>query len=143
MKKTAENSEEFLSNIKEWQKLEEKTIAYAEELLSRTNNPLIKITMQMIRDDSEKHKAIQQMIIDNLTKEALRLTPEDIVPLSDALNKHCEAEAKSIEFAKSALKNSSHFVTKYMLSYLLADEEKHHALLSKLDEVKKAAVFVT
>lgn len=143
MKKAAENSEEFLGTMKEWQGLEDKTIAFSEELLGRTNNPLIKITMQMIRDDSEKHKAVQQMIIDNLTKESLCLTPEDIIPLSDALSKHCEAEAKSIEFARSALKNSSHFVTKYMLSYLLADEEKHHALLSKLDEVKKAAVFVT
>ncbi len=143
MKKSAETSENFLKIIREWQDLEEKTIAYSEEMMSKTDNPLIKTTMQMIMDDSEKHKAMQQMIIDNLTKEALRLTPEDLIPLSDGLSKHIEAEAKSIELAKSALKNSKLFVTQYMLSYILADEEKHHNLLSKLDEVKKATVFVT
>jgi rubrerythrin len=143
MHKSAEKSEEFLNMIKEWQGLEEKTIAFSEDLMSRADNPLIKTTMQMIKDDSEKHKVMLQMIIDNLTKEALRLTPDDLIPLSDALSEHLEAEAKSVELAKSALKSSKLFVSQYILSYILADEEKHHALLSKLDEVKKATVFVT
>ncbi len=143
MNKSTEKSEDFLNLIKEWQNLEEKTIAHAEEMISKTNNSLIKTTMQMIKDDSEKHKAMQQMIIDNLTKESLRLTPDDLIPLSDILNKHLEAEAKSVDIAETALKNSKLFVTRYILSYLLADEAKHHALLTKLDEVKKATVFVT
>ena len=86
---------------------------------------------------------MQQMIIDNLTKEALRLTPEDLAPLSDMLNKHTATEAKSIEIADNALQKSGLFVTRYILSYLLADERKHHMLLEKLNEVKKATVFVT
>ncbi len=143
MVKSAETSEGFLNIIRDWQRLEETTIAYSDELMSKTSNPLIRTTMQMIKDDSEKHKAMQQMIIDNLTKEALRLTPDDLALLSEALDRHLEAEAKSVELARSALKDSKLFVTQYILSYLLADEEKHHALLSRLGEAKKATVFVT
>lgn len=40
MKRPVEESEEFLNLIREWQALEDKTIASAEELLNKTNNPL-------------------------------------------------------------------------------------------------------
>lgn len=144
MKKSIEKSEDFLKLIKEWQALEDKTIASSDELMSNTDNPLIKTTMQMIKNDSEKHKSMLQMIIDNLTKEALQLKPDDIAPLSEMLTRHMEIEAKSIDMANEALSMSKKsFVTQYFLSYLVADEMKHHALLNKLDEVKKATVFVT
>jgi rubrerythrin len=39
--------------------------------------------------------------------------------------------------------NSELFATRYVLSYLIADEQKHHNLLSKLNELKRATVFVT
>ncbi len=143
MKKSAERSEDFLKLIKEWQDLEDKTIASADKMLSKTDNLLIRTTMEMIKNDSKKHKVMQQMIIDNLTKEALHLTPEELAPLSEMLTDHLEAEAKSLEIANTALKKSGLFVTRYILSYLIADEAKHHNLLTKLDEVKKATVFVT
>lgn len=143
MRKSAEQSEEFLKLMKDWQKLEEKTIASADKMMNKSDNPLIKTTMSLIKNDSEKHKAILQMIIDNLTKEPLRLTPEELAPLSDILSRHMETEAKSIELANRALEKSRLFVTHYFLSYILSDEQKHHALLTRLDEVKKATVFVT
>lgn len=143
MKKAAENTEEFLTLMKEWQVLEDQTIASADELLKKTNNPLITMTMEMIRNDSEKHKAMQQMIIDNLTKEAVHLTPDELAPLSDMLNKHMEAEAKALSLADAALEKSELFITRYILSYLIADEAKHHSLINKLNELKRATVFVT
>lgn len=143
MHKSAEKSKEFLNVIEQWRNLEDRTITSANGLLSKTANPLIKTTMEMIKNDSQKHKAILQMIIDNLTKESLRLTPEDLGPLSDMLSRHMQTEAESIELANKALKMSGLFVTRYFLSYILADEQKHHSLLRSLDEVKKAAVFVT
>lgn len=142
-KKPVEESEEFLNLIREWQALEDKTIASAEELIKNTNNPLVKMTMEMIRHDSEKHKVMQQMIIDSITKEAIHLSPEELAPLSDMLNKHMEAEAKSLSLADAALEKSELFVTRYILSYLIADETKHHSLINKLNELKRATIFVT
>ena len=141
--KPVELSGRFLEIIKEWQRLEDETIRFAEELMKKTNNHLINMTMEMIKNDSQKHKVMQQMLIDSVTKQALVLSPDDLNKLGGALNKHMEAEARSIELADEALKNSELFATKYVLSYLIADEQKHHNLLSKLEDLKKATVFVT
>ncbi len=142
-KKPVELSSQFLKTMREWQKLENATIKFSLDMLRRTKNPLIRMTMEMIKNDSQKHKAMQQMLIDSLTKEALHINPDELAVLSDGLNKHIAAEAKSLELADEALKNSELFITRYILSLLIADETKHHNMLGKLNELKRATVFVT
>ena len=142
-KKPVEQSAAFLKIIRDWQKLEDETIRHADTLMKKSKNRLVKMTMEMIRHDSQKHKAMQQMLIDSITKEAFVLTPDDLAAMSDGLNKHLAAEAKSLELADAALNSSEVFVTRYILSYLIADEQKHHNLLGKLNELKRATVFVT
>lgn len=141
--KAAESSGKLLHIIREWQRLEDATIKFSEDLMKKTNNKLIKMTMEMIKHDSQKHKVMQQMLIDSLTKEPFILSPDDLATLSEGLNKHLAAEAKSLELADEALKNSELFVTRYILSYLIADEQKHHKLLGSLNELKRATIFVT
>lgn len=142
-KKPAELSKEFLYVMREWQRLEDGTIKYADELMKKTTNKLVRMTMEMIKHDSQKHKVMQQMLIDSVTKEPFSLSPDDLAMLGSSLNKHMTAEAKSLELAEEALNNSELFVTRYILSYLIADEQKHHNLLSRLDDLKRATVFVT
>ena len=142
-KKPADVSKNLVKILREWQKLEEETIKHSEQTMKKSKNRLVKMTMEMIKNDSQKHKAMQQTLIDSLTKEPLVLAPEDLASLSDGLNKHLAAEAKTLELADQALQNSELFVTRYILSYLIADEQKHHALLAKLNELKRATVFVT
>lgn len=143
MKKPAGSSNDLISILSEWQKLEDKTIKSADETMGKTKNSLVKMTMEMIKNDSQKHKVMQQMLIDNLTKEAIHLNSDDLAPLSAMLNKHMEEEARSLALADAALEKSHDFITRYILSYLIADETKHHALLNKLNELKRATVFVT
>ncbi len=138
-----ESSEKLVKLLRDWQKVEQESIEHAEEAIGKTTNKILRMTMEMIKSDSEKHKLMQQMLIDSLTKEALTLTPEELGKISDGLDRHLAAEARTLELANEALKSSDLFVTRYILSYLIADENKHHALLSKLDELKKATVFVT
>lgn len=142
-KKGPEQSEEFIQLLKDWQKLEDETIKYSDISLKKSKNKLIQMTMEMIKNDSQKHKAMQQMLIDSLTKEPFVLAPDDLADISEHLNKHLEYEAKSLEMADEALMKSELFITRYVLSYLIADEQKHHNLLAKLNELKRAAVFVT
>jgi hypothetical protein len=141
--KPADVSKNLVKILKEWQKLEVETIKHAEQSIKKSKNKLVKMTMEMIKNDSQKHKVMQQTLIDSLTKKPLLLTPDDLASLSDGLNKHLAAEAKTLELADQALQNSELFVTRYILSYLIADEQKHHALLAKLNELKRATVFVT
>jgi rubrerythrin len=142
-KKPVEQSASFLKTIRDWQKLENDTIRYADTLMKKSKNRLIKMTMEMIKHDSQKHKVMQQMLIDSLTTQPFVLTPEELGAISEGLNKHLAAEAKSLELADEALNNCELFVTRYILSYLIADEQKHHSLLGKLNELKRATVFVT
>lgn len=140
MKKPIEKSDEFINLMKKWQALEDKTIASAEELMKKTNNSFVKMAMEMIKHDSEKHKAIQQMIIDSITKEAIHISPDELDALSDMLNAHMEAESESLCLAEDAYKNCELFTTRFLLSYLIADEAKHHGLLSQFNDLKRASI---
>ena len=140
---SAENTDVLIAALEDWMELEDETIKHAEATLKKTKNKLVKMTMEMIKNDSQKHKAMQKLLVDSLAKEALILTPDDLVDLSDGLNKHLAAEAKTLEIADAALNKSRLFVTRYILSYLIADEQKHHALLAKLNELKRATMFVS
>jgi len=137
------SSARFLNTIKEWQKLEDETIEFSSSMMKKTKNPIIRMTMEMIKNDSQKHKAMQQLLIDSITKEAVHLNPDELAMLSDDLNKHMAAEAESLRLADEALRNSDSFITRYILSYLIADETKHHNMLSRLNDLKRATVFVT
>ena len=143
MKKPMENFEEFLKIIKQWIALEDMTIASADELISKANNPFVKMRMEMIKHDSGKHKEMLQWIINALTKEAVHLTPEEMLPLSALLHKHLEVEAKSIELANNALKKIEIPIVGYILSALIDDEAKHHSQILMLnDEIKNATLSV-
>ncbi len=129
---------ELVKILKEWQTLEDQTIRLSEELMGKSRNAFIRVTTEMIKKDSEKHKAMLQFVLDHLTKESVRLTPEDLMPLSEILDKHLQAEAKSMGLANRAITKNKDVFTGYILSYLLADEAKHHEMLSRIDHMKGA-----
>jgi len=138
-----EKSNNFVKIMKDWQRLEDETIKFADNMMRSNKNPLIKMVMEMIKNDSMKHKAMQQMLIDSVTKEAIHLSPEELSSISESLNRHLQAEAKSLELADAALRQSELFVTRFILSMLIADETKHHKILGNLNELKRATILVT
>ncbi len=128
--------EELAKVLKEWYSLEDQTIKLAEDLMKKSDNSFVKVIMEMIKRDSEKHKIMQQFAIDHLTKEAFHLTPQELIPLGEVLEKHIQAEAKSMGLANSAITMSRDYFTNFIVSYLMADEIKHHEMLTKLDHIK-------
>lgn len=73
-KKTfAENTNKLITALEDWMELEDETIKQADATLRKTKNKLVKMTMEMIKNDSQKHKTMQKLLIDSLTKEALLL----------------------------------------------------------------------
>jgi len=127
---------ELAKVLKEWYDLEDQTIKLAEDLLKKSDNSFVKVIMEMIKRDSEKHKIMQQFAIDHLTKEAFHLTPQELIPLGEVLDKHVQAEAKSMGLATNAITMSRDYFTNFIVSYLMADEIKHHEMLTKLDHIK-------
>ncbi len=139
-KQSVEESKECLDSIRKWQGLEDQAMAGARRLLAGTKNPLVRMTMELILHDSEKHKLVQQMILDYATKESLHISPDELDSLSEVLNKHVEAESDSLCIAEAVMKESELFITRFLLSYLIADEAKHHALVKQLDDLKRATI---
>jgi hypothetical protein len=124
--------------LREWLTLEDQTINLSNESMKKSDNAFVKVTTEMIRRDSEKHKAMLQFLLDHLTKAAASLTPQDLMPLSDIMDKHIQAEAKSMALANSALTKNKDVFAGYILSYLMGDEIKHHEMLTRLDHMKGA-----
>ena len=61
--------------LREWQTLEDQTINLSNELMKKSDNAFVKVTTEMIRRDSEKHKAMLQFLLDHLTKASCKLNP--------------------------------------------------------------------
>ncbi len=132
----AKETEEMVKIFKEWLSLEDETIKIANDLHSKSDNPFIKVNMEMIRRDSEKHKAMLQYAIDAMTKEAGHLAPQDLIPLGEVLDKHLKAEARSMGLANTALTKNKDMFVGFIVNYLLADEVKHHEMLTRLEQMK-------
>jgi hypothetical protein len=140
MKRPIENTGEFFDLLTDWQILEDKTIASAEDVLNKTHNPIVRMTMELIKHDSEKHKIILQMIRDTIIKEAVSLSPDELAAVSGMLNSHLETEARSLALADEAYKRSELFSTRFLLSILIADEAKHHGMVNQLNALKRASI---
>jgi len=130
--------EKLLHLIEDWYKLEDQTIGLAEDLKKKSDNPFVKVIAEIIKHDSQKHKIMQQFVIDALTKEAIHLTPQELIPLADVLEKHIQAEAKSMGMAHACSTESRNYFVDFIVSALTDDEVKHHNMLKTLDHIKSA-----
>jgi len=135
--KTAENEAELKDTLRRWQEIEVESVEQTSAIMAKTHNPLIKLVMEIIRQDSAMHKRVQQVILDSMEKQAFSLTPEELGDVWDLVEKHIAAEKETIELAEKARKNSRMFVHRYLLSYLTEDEQKHDHLLDRLEDIKR------
>lgn len=132
-----ELDERLVAIMKKWQKLEDDTIKMTGDIIGKTENKLIKQVMEIIRQDSAQHRRVQQFIVDTMTKEAVKLQPEELADIWDLVEKHIEMEEETVRLAEEAKRDTRLLVQKYFINYLLTDERKHVELLDRLNEIKK------
>ena len=137
---TKEIQENIVSNMHRWQKIENASVASTGKVIEKTENPVVRLVMEIIQRDSQMHYRIQEMIADSLETKAITLTPEELADVWDMIEKHIELEKKTVQFAEealSALKGKKMVVQEYLLDYLLIDENKHNKILANLETIKK------
>ncbi|MBC8491154.1 MAG: hypothetical protein H8D42_01180 [Candidatus Marinimicrobia bacterium] len=137
---TKEIQEKISANMKNWQNIEDASIASTGEFFTKTKNPVVRIIMEIIQRDSMMHHRIQEMIADSLEKKAITINPDELSEIWGLIEKHIELEKKTVKMAEeslSALKGKKMVVQEYLLNYLLTDENKHNQLLSELESIKK------
>ena len=128
---------ETVETLRTWQNLERQALETTSSVMEKTDNPVIRQFMEIIRSDSLQHHRVQQFIINSFTKEAIKLSPDEMAEVWGEIEAHDKVEKKTIEIARR-LKDECKFpVQRALLDYLITDEEKHDKLLQHLEEVKK------
>ena len=136
MAKQKELNEHLVATLKKWQKIEDQSVKSTTEIMQKTENTIVKHIMEIIRQDSAMHKRIQQLIIDSFEKQAIILNPEELSNVWTMVEKHIELEKETIRLAEESRKNSNNFVIRYLLGYLMIDEQKHNEILAQMEDIK-------
>jgi len=135
-----ELQQEIAGNMKRWQKIEDASIASTGRIIEKTDNPIIRLAMEIIQRDSQMHYIVQGWIADSLEKKAVALTPDELDAVWEMVEHHISLERRMIEIVEqtvASLKGKRMVVQEYLLAYLLEDETKHNNLLAKLETIKK------
>ncbi|MBD3257038.1 hypothetical protein GF377_01300 [candidate division GN15 bacterium] len=137
---TKEVQQAIVDNMKRWQKIENASVASTGKLMEKTDNPVIRIVMEIIQRDSQMHYRVQEMIADSLESKTMNLNPDELAEIWTMVEQHIELEKKTVQLAEealAALKGKKMVVQEYLLHYLLEDEEKHNHVLESLEVIKK------
>lgn len=137
---TKEIQKGIIDNMRRWQKVENASVASTGSVIAKTDNPIVRMVMEIIQRDSQMHYRVQELIADSLESKTISLTPDELAEVWDMIEKHIKLEEKTIELAneaKKALKGKKMVVQEYLIDYLLIDEQKHNDILATLETIKK------
>jgi len=111
--------------LRKWQGIERDAIETTAEIMEKTDNLLIRQVMEI------------QFLIDAMTRNPIRLSPEELAEVWGEIEAHDELERETIGLAEQLRDEVKDPVVKILLNYLLVDEQKHDTLLGELTEFKK------
>lgn len=137
---TKELQQEIVSNMRKWQKIENQSVASTGRIMESTQNPIVRLVMELIQRDSHFHYRVQDFIADSLETKTVTLTPDELGEVWEMVQNHIELEKKTVQMAEqalAALKGKKMLVQEYLLKYLLEDEQKHNNILNRLEDIKK------
>ena len=136
-----EVQEGLVTNMRKWQKIEDASVSSTGQIMEKTDNPLVRLIMEIIQRDSQMHYRVQEFIADSIELKAVSLTSDELAKVWDMIERHIDLEKKTVEIAEqaiSALKGQQGMIVQeYLLNYLLQDERKHNDLLSHMDNIKR------
>ncbi len=137
---TKVTQEQLFKTMEHWQKSENETISLTGQVIFKTDNPIIRLVMEIIQRDSQAHFRVQQLIKESLQSKTVTLSPEELGKIWDLLERHIKIERFLVENARDLLakvKVSTMPVQTYLLDYLFQDEQKHDRLLEGLEKFKR------
>ena len=133
--------EGLIANMEAWRKIENQLAASTGHVMEVTENPIVRLVMEIIQRDSQMHYRVQEWISDSLTGKVVTLTPEEIAAVWGLVEEHIKLEQKTVDLAKEAIEliggSKAMQVQSYLLEYLLEDGEKHNRLLERLEASQK------
>lgn len=140
-KSKKKTQEELVANMKTWRKIENASVASTGRVIEKTENPIVRLVMEIIQRDSQMHYRVQEWITDSLESKAVTLTPDELGDVWEMIEQHIKLEKKTLELAQESLEaikgSKGMLVQAYLIEYLLEDEKKHNVLLERLVKIQK------
>jgi|APIni6443716594_1056825.scaffolds.fasta_scaffold29152_2 hypothetical protein len=136
-KSTQSPIDQAVALLQRWQEVENAGVAQTTQIISKTQNPLVKLLMEIIRHDSIMHHRVQQFMIESMTTRTITLTPEELAEVWTLIEEHIRLEKETIGLGDELKKVTKLFVQSELLAYLYADESKHDMLLERLEQFKR------
>ena len=138
----AQEKKKILEFLKEQIELEERIVKMAEKTVSKTENVLVRGMIRGIALDSKKHANLLNAMIGLLLSKTPFLSVQERKDIGESIKEHIELEEKAIETYTEMLKEVANKPMRLLLKYLIADEQRHHELLTRIDkEIVEAETF--
>ena len=137
---TKEIQKTIVANMKRWQKIENASVSSTSKIIEKTDNPIVRLIMEIIQRDSQIHYRVQEFIVDSLESKTISLTPDELADVWEQIEAHIALEKKTMKAAENslaALKGTKMVVQEYLLNYLIIDENKHDVILNTLKTIKR------
>ena len=140
MESTKDLQKNIVDNMKRWKNIENASVESTGKIISKTTNPVVRLVMEIIQQDSQLHYRIQDFISKSIESMVVTLTPDELADVWDMIENHIKLEKKTMDLADealSALKGKKMVVQEYLINYLMKDETKHNQMLDALENIKK------
>ena len=132
--------EDIVANMRRWQKVENASVASTGRVIEKTDNPIVRLVMEIIQRDSQMHHRVQGYITDSFEK-VVALSPDEVADVWTMIEDHAKLEQETIRLAEESLEATKGakgmLVQSYLLEYLLDDENKHVRLLERLANIQR------
>ncbi len=115
--------------------IEEGIVDSLNKALVEIENPAVKGTLKGISLDSVKHAEMYTSAVDLLTGVPKALTQEHLDKQRELVEKHIEMELRLIKRIGEELPKVENDKVKLLLTAILEDEKRHHALLKQVLEI--------
>ena len=98
-----ELQKKLAASMRRWQKIENSAIVSTGYVMEKTENPIIRLIMEIIQRDSQMHYLVQQWIADSVESKTVSLAPDELKKVWGLIERHTEIEEAMVEIVKEAL----------------------------------------
>lgn len=126
------SNDELVALFKNQIKIEQTIVDSVNKGISDMQNPVVKGVLKGISLDSTKHADMFSSAISLLTSVSQALTEDNLKKQIALVEKHIQLEANIIKKLQDVVPSIQNEKVKLLLSTILSDELRHHALLKKV-----------
>ncbi len=126
------SNDELVALFKNQIKIEQTIVDSVNKGISDMKNPVVKGVLKGISLDSTKHADMYSSAISLLTSVSQALTENNLKKQIALVEKHIQLEANIIKKLQDVVPSIQNEKVKLLLSTILSDELRHHALLKKV-----------